>query len=63
MIQVTLTKLQHEAIVGILELLEIRKNENSINKQTNINAYSISNHIGRSYKGLKKSLTNLKERI
>ena len=39
MIQVTLTKLQHEAIVGILELLEIRKNENSINKQTNINIF------------------------
>ncbi len=37
MIQITLTKLQHEALIGILDLLEIRKNEDSIKKQTNIN--------------------------
>lgn len=63
MIQITLTKLQHEALIGILDLLEIRKNEDSIKKQTNINAFSLSNHIGRSYYGLKKSLTNLKESL
>lgn len=63
MIQIQVTQMQHEAIIGILELLEIRKNEDSINKQTNINAFSLSKHIGRSYKGLKKSLTNLKQRL
>lgn len=63
MIQITLTQTQHKTIKGILELLEIRKNETSIKKETNINAYSIATHLQIDYKCVKVALTNLNKNL
>lgn len=63
MIQLTLTKTQHDSIKAFLDLLEIRKNEDSIKKQTNINAHSIATYLQIDYKCVKVALTNLNKKI
>lgn len=63
MIQITLTHTEYEILQGFLELTEVRKQEVSIKKRTNINAFSISKHIGKSYNTVKSNLTNLKQRL
>lgn len=60
-IYLPLTKVQHEIIIAISELIEIRENEPNNNKKTNINAFKISNHINRSYNTVRTNLKKLKE--
>ena len=63
MITININKIQYEIIKGILDLFQIRKQENSTNKKTNINAFKISKHINRDYKAVKRQISNLKESI
>ena len=56
-----LTKIQHEIIVAISELIYIRESEPNNNKKTNINAFKISKHINRDYKTVRANLKKLKE--
>lgn len=63
MIQISITNTEYQIIQAFLELTEVRKQEVSINKKTNINAFSISKHIGKSYNTVKNNLTNLKQRL
>lgn len=63
MIQIEITVTEFKIIQAFLELTEIRKQEVSINKRTNINAFSISKHIGKSYNTVKNNLTNLQKRL
>ncbi|ADG93350.1 hypothetical protein Arnit_1696 [Arcobacter nitrofigilis DSM 7299] len=56
-----LTKIQHEIIVAISELIYIRESEPNNNKKTNINAFKISKHINRDYKTVRTNLKKLKE--
>ncbi|RXJ86350.1 hypothetical protein CRV00_15040 [Malaciobacter molluscorum] len=56
-----LTKIQHEIIVAISDLICIRESEPNNNKKTNINAFKISKHIKRDYKTVRTNLKKLKE--
>jgi hypothetical protein len=62
-LQITLTKLQHEILVAVSELIIKREEEKNNNKKTQINAFSISKHIKRDYKTVKSHLKKLKESI
>lgn len=63
MIQINITNTEYKIIQAFLELTEIRKQEIPINKRTNINAFSISKHIGKSYNTVKNNLIKLNERL
>lgn len=61
--QIVITQLQAEILGAISDLTIKRDEEVNNNKKTTINAYSISKHINREYKAVKRNLIKLKEKV
>lgn len=60
---ITISIIQAEIIQAISELTIKREEETNNNKKISINAFSISNHIKRDYKTVRKHLKKLKELV